>query len=226
MSPSSDKPISRPKPAAEPMGFFSDVHGNLRALEVVLDELKRRDVRDLFVAGDLLLGGDDALAVWRRLQSVGAHCVCGPSDLALARVDPRTLKPQDDAEREKVRTFVETQRSLGELVQKQLGQLPRELRIPLIDGSELLLVHGSPKDPFEPIGHELDDDELRAMLEDDPADVVICGGTHVPFSRRLDEVQVINVGSVGSAPEGRIAHYAIVFPSLSGSHFDQAHVEY
>jgi predicted phosphodiesterase len=208
------------------MGFFSDVHGNLTALNAVLEELKRRGVRDLFVAGDLLLGGDDPLAVWRRLQTVGAHCVCGPSDLALARVDPQTLKPQGDAELAKVRAFVETQKALGELVQKQLGQLPRGLRIPMIDGSELLLVHGSPKDPFEPIGHELDDEELRAMLEDDPADVIVCGGTHVPYARLLDEVQVINVGSAGSAPEGRFAHYAIVFPSLSGSHFEQGYVEY
>ncbi|MET0385374.1 MAG: metallophosphoesterase family protein [Polyangiales bacterium] len=226
MSPPSDKPFSRPKPASEPMGFLSDVHGNLRALDAVIDELKRRGVRDLFVAGDLLLGGDEPLAVWRKLQSVGARCVCGPSDLALARVDPRALKPQDDTERDKVRTFIETQRALGELIQKQLGQLPRELRVPMIDGAELLMVHGSPRDPFEPIGHELDDEELRVVLEDDPADVVVCGGTHVPYARRLDEVQLINVGSVGSAPEGRFAHYAIVFPSLSGSHFDQGYVEY
>ena len=225
MSPSTDKP-SRPAPASEPMGFIADVHGNLPALDAVLEELKRREVRDIFVAGDLLLGGVEPLQVWRKLQSVGAHCVCGPSDLALARVDPRALKPQDDTEREKVRAFVETQRALGELVQKQLGQLPRQLRVPMIDGSELLLVHGSPRDPFEPIDHDLTDEELRAMLEDDPADVVICGGTHVPYARRLDDVQIINVGSAGAAPEGRFAHYAIVYPSASGSHFDQGYVEY
>jgi len=208
------------------MGFVSDVHGNLEALEAVLAELSRHDAKSVFVAGDLLLGGSEPLAVWRKLQAISARCVCGPSDLALARVDPRTLKPQDDAEREKVQTFVDTQRALGELVQKQLGQLPRELRIPMIYGGELLLVHGSPKDPFEPIEHALEDDELRILLDDDPADVVVCGGTHVPFARELDDVQVINVGSVGSAPEGRVAHYAVVFPSLSGSHFQQGYIEY
>jgi len=217
---------SRPGPASEPMGFISDVHGNLAALEAVIEELRRHEARDIFVAGDLLLGGPEPLAVWRKLQSVGARCVCGPSDLALARVDPRALQPQDPAEQEKVRVFVETQKALGELVQKQLGQLPRELRVPMISGGELLLVHGSPKDPFESIGHELDDDELRLMLDDDPADVIVCGGTHVPYARNLEEVQIINVGSVGSAPEGRFAHYAVVFPSLSGSRFQQGYVEY
>ncbi|MEY4580017.1 MAG: hypothetical protein RL701_4720, partial [Pseudomonadota bacterium] len=182
MSPSSDKPFTRTKPASEPMGFISDVHGNLEALDAVLEELKRHLVRDIFVAGDLLLGGTEPLAVWRKLQTSGVRCVCGPSDLALARVDPRALKPHDDDERDKVRLFIETQRALGELVQKQLGLLPRELRIPMIYGGELLLVHGSPKDPFEPLGHELDDEELRIMLDDDPADVIVCGGTHVPYA--------------------------------------------
>jgi predicted phosphodiesterase len=96
----------------------------------------------------------------------------------------------------------------------------------MIDGSELLLVHGSPRDPFETMGHELDDEEMNVMLADDPADVVVCGGTHVAFARLIDTVQVINVGSVGAAPEGRFAHYAVVFPSSSGSHFEQSYVEY
>jgi putative phosphoesterase len=213
-------------PAAEPLGFLSDVHGNLPALEAVLEELKRRDVRQIFVAGDLILGGDAPMEVWRRLQQAGARCVCGPSDVALAKVDPRLLKPQDEIEAAKVRAFVETQKALGELVLKRLAQLPRELRLPLIDGGELLLVHGSPKDAFETMGHEMELDELRVLLADDPADVVVCGGTHVPFARLVDEVQLINVGSVGSAPEGRCAHYTVVSPQLMGSSFEQAYVEY
>lgn len=221
-----NKPPSRPAPASEPMGFISDVHGNLPALDAVLEELDRRRARDVFVAGDLLLGGDEPLSVWRKLQSIGARCVCGPSDVALARVDAGALRPADEEQRDKVQAFVNTRTNLGELVLKQLAQLPRQLRIPMIDGSELLLVHGSPKDAFETIGHELDDDEMLAMLEDDPADVVVCGGTHVPFARRLDTVQVINVGSVGASPEGRVAHYTIVYPSSSGSTFDQGYVEY
>jgi predicted phosphodiesterase len=72
----------------------------------------------------------------------------------------------------------------------------------------------------------MDDEELRLMLADDPADIVVCGGTHVAFHRMVDEVQLINVGSVGSAPEGRIAHYTIVYPHLQGAQFDQSYVEY
>ena len=93
-------------------------------------------------------------------------------------------------------------------------------------GRELLVVHGSPKDPFEAISHDMEEEELRAMLADDPADIVVCGGTHVPFARVIDEVQLINVGSVGSAPEGRYAHYTIISPQAAGATFEQSFVEY
>lgn len=216
----------RTNPASEPMAFLSDVHGNTPALEAVLDELSRRLVKDIFIAGDLILGGAAPMEAWKIIQRANARCVCGPSDVALARVDARLLKPHDEEEAEKVRQFAAAQKALGEIVLKRLAQLPRQLRLPMIDGRELLLVHGSPKDPFEPMSHDMEEEELRLLLADDPADIVICGGTHVPFIREVDEVHVVNVGSVGSAPEGKFAHYTIVTPNASGAMFEQSFVEY
>jgi predicted phosphodiesterase len=218
--------VSRSTPAADPMAFLSDVHGNTPALVAVLDDLDRRAVKDIFIAGDLILGGESPMDTWRAIQRVNAKCVSGPSDVALARVDAKLLKPQDEEEAEKVRQFAAAQKALGEIVLKRLAQLPRQLRLPMIDGRELLLVHGSPRDPFELMSHDMEEEELRALLADDPADIVICGGTHVPFARVVDEVHVINVGSVGSAPEGRFAHYTIVSPTASGATFEQTFVEY
>ena len=34
----------------------------------------------------------------------------------------------------------------------------------------------------EPFSHELTDDELNALLGDDPADIVVCGASHVPLT--------------------------------------------
>ncbi|HEX7481421.1 MAG TPA: metallophosphoesterase family protein [Polyangiales bacterium] len=226
MTSSPSIPAQRMAPVSQPLAFLSDVHGNLPALEAVLSDLARRAVVDVFVAGDLILGGDAPMDVWKRLQQVRARCVCGPSDLALARVDAASLRAQDEAEAEKVRVFATTQKALGELVLKRLAQLPRELRVPMIDGGELLLVHGSPKDHFEPITHDMDELDVRALLENDPADLVICGGTHVPFHRVVDDVQIVNVGSVGQAPEGRFAHYTIVSPRMTGPEIEQTWVEY
>lgn len=213
-------------PASRPMAFLSDIHGNLTALEAVLSELADRAVTDVLVAGDHLLGGREPLEVWRRLQQIGARCTRGASDAALATIDPDNLSPSTAQERIKAEHFAQARRALGDLVIERLKRMPTSLRVPLIDGSEVVMVHGCPADPYQGIGHDVDDTELMAMLSDDPADVVVCGATHVPFRRDLESVRVVNVGSVGDAPEGPVAHYTVLSPSPHGLEIEQHWVEY
>ncbi|MGB3051185.1 MAG: metallophosphoesterase family protein [Polyangiales bacterium] len=213
-------------PATGPIAFLSDVHGNLAALEVVLTELERLGVKRIYVAGDLLLGGDEPLEVWHRLQAVGAICTRGPSDMALGSVDPSTLVPIDGEQRKQARLFADTRAAIGDLVAERLRRLPEQQRIPLIDGREVLMMHGSPVDSSREIGHDLTDDEILALLDDDPADIIICGSTHVPFQRTVAEYHVVNVGSVGGAPEGQIAHYTVLTPKMSNAEILQDWVSY
>lgn len=213
-------------PASAPMAFLSDIHGNLPALEAVLSELSQSGIVDIFVAGDLLLGGDEPLEVYRTLKRIGAQLVKGPTDQALATIDPSTLTPTDDVERQRLNLFRETKKALGELVLRDLSQLPNDLRIPMIDGRELLMVHGSPAGMTEAIGHEQSDQEIEALLCDDPADIFICGASHVPMIRVIEEIEVCNVGSVGESPEGPNAHYTVVAPRINGATLTQHHVTY
>jgi predicted phosphodiesterase len=76
------------------------------------------------------------------------------------------------------------------------------VRIPLEDGGELLLVHGSPLHPDEALSFDMSDEEIDALLGDDCGDVVVCGMSHTPFNRSIGGVQVVNVGSIGEAPDG------------------------
>jgi predicted phosphodiesterase len=213
-------------PATGPIAFLSDVHGNLTALEVVLAELERLGVKRLYVAGDLLLGGDEPLEVWHRLQALGATCTRGPSDMALGSVDPSSLVPIDNEQRKQARLFADTRAAIGDLVAERLRRLPDQQRIPLVDGREVLMVHGSPADSSREISHDLSDDEILALLDDDPADIIICGATHVPFQRTVAEYHIVNVGSVGAAPEGQVAHYTVLTPQMSSADILQDWVSY
>lgn len=172
------------------------------------------------------MGGPDPLGVWRRLGEIRAQCVRGISDSALCSVDTSKLVPLNEREREKLEQFLWTRRTVGDLVLESLRRLPLSLRIPLIDGSEVVVVHGSPQDPLQEISQDMDDDEVMALIADDPADVVICGASHVPFQRVLDGVHVVNVGSVGAAPEGRIAHFTVLTPTPGLRTIEQNWVEY
>ena len=67
---------------------------------------------------------------------------------------------------------------------------------------------------------------VLAVVDDDPADIVVCGASHVPFRIPLAATEVLSVGSVGKAPEGRVAHYAVLTPRMDGAEVIQDFVTY
>jgi predicted phosphodiesterase len=178
---------------------ISDIHGQAHALACVLAAAERLGYEHLLVAGDLCFPGPEPLEVWRRLKAARAVMVQGVADRAVASVDPTLLVGKTDHEKARLEQLRRARADLGPGVLAQLQALPPTARLTLPDGGELLLVHGSPADPTEPMSHDMSDDELRALVGDDPADIVVCGGSHVPFDRMVMGVRIVNVGSVGEA---------------------------
>jgi predicted phosphodiesterase len=187
---------------------LSDIHGNLDALRAVLATAERKAFHKLLVAGDIVFPGPEPLETWRRLTGAGAIMVQGLSDRAVATLDPSSLHPKSEHEKARVERMRATRAALGDLILERIRRLPTHTRVPLEDGGELLLVHGAPADPAEALTHDMSDEEINAVIGDDPADVIVCGASHVPFDRMVGDVRVINVGSVGEAPGAgaRIAH--------------------
>jgi predicted phosphodiesterase len=188
----------------------SDIHGHLDALRAVLATAERRSFHKLLVAGDIVFPGPEPLETWRRLTGAGAIMVQGLSDRAIATLDPGALAPKNEHEIARVERMRATRTALGDLILERIRRLPTHTRIPLEDGGELLLVHGSPADPAEALTHDMSDEEINAVIGDDPADLIVCGASHVPFDRTIGDIRVVNVGSVGEARgEGvRVAHAA------------------
>jgi predicted phosphodiesterase len=201
----------------------SDIHGHLDALRAVLATAERRSFHKLLVAGDIVFPGPEPLETWRRLTAAGAVMVQGLTDRAVATLDPGALHPRSEHERERVDRMRATRETLGDLILQRIRRLPTQARVPLEDGGELLLVHGSPADPAEELTHDMTDDELNALLGDDPADVVVCGASHVPFDRMIGGARIINVGSIGEAPGAgaRIAHATWIESTPLGVHVEQ-----
>ena len=180
----------------------SDIHGNLDALRAVLATAEKRAFHKLLVAGDIVFPGPQPLETWRRLTAAGAVMVQGVSDKALATLDPNVLRPRSDHERAMIERMKAVRSELGDLVLERVKRLPTHVRIPLEDGGELLLVHGSPVDPAEALTFDMTDEEVDALIGDDPADVIVCGMSHTPFHRSIGDIQIVNVGSIGEAPDG------------------------
>lgn len=200
---------------------ISDIHGHADALAAVLATAERRGFARLLVAGDLCFPGPAPLETWRRLMTAHATCVQGVSDRAIGTIDPERLSARHEAERARLARLRATRTELGELILARLSKLPTTVRIPIETGGEILLVHGSPHDPSEPLSFDMEDDELNALIGDDPADIVVCGASHVPFDRTVGDTRIINVGSVGEAPGGTYAHATFLETSAAGVAVEQ-----
>jgi len=204
---------------------ISDIHGHAAALRRVLEDAEAREFHQLVVCGDSLFPGPAPLETWKILIERRALCVQGLSDRALYEVNPGKLKATSPEQQARIVRLQEVQRELGELIIARLGKLPTSARLPLESGEEALVVHGSPADPTEPMSADMEDAELSALMGDDPADIVICGASHVPFGRQVGDVKIVNVGSVGESPAAGFAHATIIDASAAGVTIEQFDVE-
>jgi predicted phosphodiesterase len=204
---------------------ISDIHGHAAALRRVLEDAEAREFHQLVVCGDSLFPGPAPLETWKLLIERRALCVQGLSDRALYEVDPSKLKATNPEQQARIQRLQEVQRELGELIIARLGKLPTSARLPLESGQEAVIVHGSPADPTEAMSADMEDAELSALMGDDPADIVICGASHVPFGRQLGDIKIVNVGSVGESPAAGFAHATIIDASAAGVSIEQFDVE-
>lgn len=199
----------------------SDIHGHAAALRAVLREAEGYGFDQLIACGDLCFPGPEPLEVWKILVQHRALCTQGVGDRALAAIDPEKLSATGEAERARIDRLRKAHRELGDIIVARLGQLPPIARLPIESGHTLLVVHGSPADPTEPFDINMSDEEMLALLGDEPGDIIVCGGSHVPFDRSVADVRIVNVGSVGEAPAGDHAAATLITTSQLGIQVEQ-----
>ena len=204
---------------------LSDIHGHAQRLERVLAEAAPREFHQLVVCGDLLFPGPDPLRTWKILLEGRAVCAQGASDRALAEIDPTMQVPEDSEQAQRLERLIDVRRELGELIVARLAKLEPRVRLPLESGHEILVVHGSPVDPLEPLSPDMSDEELEHWIGDERADIIVCGASHVSFERKLVDHHVLGIGSVGDSPAQGYAHAAIVDASAAGVHIEPFDVE-
>ena len=181
------------------VAILADIHGNLPALDAVLDDVARHDVDRLVVNGDLVNRGPDGVAVVRRLRDLGAELTLGNhDDLMRALVDRDTSLP----EAFHVDPFWEANRWCARALASSetlalLRAAPMTVRIAPPGAPSVLVSHGSPRHFREGYGPHLSDEVVSEISEMHPADVFVGSHTHQPMLRRWGRLTVINTGAVG-----------------------------
>jgi predicted phosphodiesterase len=102
------------------------------------------------------------------------------------------------------------------------------MRLVLPDGTRLLAVHAAPgTDDGDGIRAQASDNELRRLLAEVQADLVLVGHTHIPFNRFVDGVRLVNPGSVSNPfPPDLRASYAILTGDAQGYSIEHHRVDY
>lgn len=181
------------------IAVFGDIHGNLPALEAVLDDIDQRAVKDLYCLGDLVGYGVRPNEVIAAIRKRDIPTIMGNYDLGVGQDSEdcgcayRTPAARALGERSiawsNAHTLPENKVYLRTLLDKitlQLGDLT------------VVMVHGSPRKVNEYLYKDRPEAGLERLLDMVAADVLICGHTHLPYHRILSSGRhVVNAGSVG-----------------------------
>ena len=184
------------------LAVVTDIHGNLSALEAVIDDLAQRSVHDVVHGGDLCLMGSSPAAVVDRIRELGWQGVLGNADELLwrdeARAEQRERAPKLGAWLDVLfdRYAPHTRELLGDERVGWLRGLPERL-----GRGALTVVHAAPGDLWRAPMPDADDDTLVATYGD-IRPVVAYGHIHRPYIRRVRDLTVINCGSVGLPWDG------------------------
>ena len=194
------------------VAVISDIHGNLTALEAVLDDLERDRPDRVVCLGDVAATGPQPGETIERLRDLDCPTVMGNTDAGLLR-PMSAAKTGEDARRiHEIDRWCAGQLSPPEL--DHLRGFAPTLEASLGHGRTMLCFHGSPRSFNDVVVATTSEDELERMFDGCRATVMAGGHTHEQFSRQHEDTILLNPGSVGLNPPW--AEYALVSSETDG----------
>ncbi|MEV0901013.1 metallophosphoesterase family protein [Actinoplanes sp. NPDC049802] len=195
----------------ERVAVLSDVHGVLPAVEAVLAEPEVAAADLIVLTGDVACGPQPA-AVMDRLLGLGDRVawVRGNADRELVEYRRGACTEIPDP------IGPSAAENLREEHVDFLAELPISLTLTVRGLGKVLFCHATPRNDEEIVLVTSSTDRWAEVLADVDPEVttVVCGHTHMPFTRLAANRLVVNPGSVGM-PYGRAgAHWAMLGPGV------------
>ena len=207
------------------IALIADIHGNLAALDAVLDALQAEPPDQIVCLGDVAATGPQPHEVLRRLRELGCPMVMGNADAELLDVSFPALETDEDTRR-----IMDISRwcaaQLDDADRAFLASFQSTVEISLGDEKRLLCCHGSPRSYDDVIVTTTSDDEIDGMMSRQDATIITGGHTHIRMLRAYRGQEIVNPGSVGLAyqflPDGSVrvppwAEFAMLSQSDAGA---------
>lgn len=185
----------------ERIAIISDIHGNMPALEAVLDDIKNRNIKRIFCLGDLAGKGPSSAEVVDKIREYCEVVIKGNWDYYMTEIKDNEV-------------LMWHQNKLGVERLKYIKELPIYKEF-YISGKLLRLCHASPHDLFHRTYLFTEKSERMQLFAATPtlnvvADVIGYGDIHGAHIDNFDGKTIFNVGSVGNPLEITQASYGII----------------
>lgn len=194
-----------------------DIHGNLPALDAVLEEIRNAEVNQIVVGGDVVPGPlpRETLASLLNLD-IPTQFIQGNGEVAvleqMAGRDPASVPEQF---RDVVRW---TAKELDAEHEHLLASWPKTIRLEISGLGEVLFCHATPRNENEVFTRLTPEVRLLPVFERVKAAVVVCGHTHMQFDRMIDKIRLVNAGSVGMPFGEPGAYWLLIGPDVQFRH--------
>jgi predicted phosphodiesterase len=190
-----------------------DIHGNLPALEAVLEDVRDNDV-DLIIVGGDVVGPMPQETMARLLRlDIPARFIHGNGDrvvIAHARGEPIDEVPT--RYRDCIAWIAER---LDNASRRAMAEWPLTCELEIDGLGQVLFCHATPQNDVDCFTRVTPDDRVKQLFAGVHARTVVCGHTHMQFDRIVGDVRIVNAGSVGAPfapPAG--AHWLLLGPDV------------
>jgi predicted phosphodiesterase len=205
-----------------------DIHGNLPALKAVLEDVRRADVDQIVVGGDVVPGPMPRETLEGLLGlDLLTHFIHGNGELAIlaqmagAQSGSVTYWGTTSGARPP-ENIIEIYRWTAAQLQPEFEALlaawPKTLELEIDGLGRVLFCHSTPRSETEVFTLLTAEDRLLPLFERLQVAVVVCGHTHMQFDRVIGSTRVVNAGSVGMPFGEPGAYWLLLGPDVQLRH--------
>ncbi len=196
-----------------PVACLFDIHGNLPALEAVLDEVLKSEADHVLVGGDVLPGPfpRECLDLLNSLDI--------PTEFIIGNGDREALMAMQSGVSDSVPAYFHEAMAwnaaqLTDTDARAIAQWPLVRRLHVGGIGDVVFCHATPRNDTEIFMRTTSDATLLAIFEPLQVHACVCGHTHMQHDRTVGTTRIINAGSIGASFQGPGADWAILGPTV------------
>ncbi len=205
------------------IAIFSDIHGNIPALEAVLEDIEKRAISTIYCLGDFIGKGPNPNETIALCKKYCTQSILGNWD------DFLLYSSKDGMPISWYRQII------SEESKEYLASLPKVIDF-YLSGHIVRLFHAHPFDLYKRLYQLTDQEHIDEMFlyeKDNPeffiqknADIVGYGDIHYSFQKSFQKRILFNTGSVGNPLDGTTAPYVILHGELHNPELEPFSMEF